>query len=327
MRRFPAIRLAFASLIAAMLPLGAHAQARNELSAKDAQYACPAPKETAALIARAGELYPAKYDKNKLGCAADLFYQAAVRAPEDIVLQLQALGTTVEYLDHVNTLWDFDIYGIRQPEWSARISHAMSQGDALALHLREIAPQEPAVLAATSLYEVVANFKAGDARAQLGAARDAIRDLEVATTKEPGVLDGAGLFLLARLYYDLPEFSGGDVDKALALLPRALEIAPGNPSVVRYYAYVLDQERRSEEARQVLARLLTFEPGPTDLQLAADELRYGRDLAAKFGDATLEKKLDRKRKALLEAHPDLLTRNSSAANQHGGVDPISGETY
>lgn len=313
--------------VLAFLPAPGLTQARNEFSAKDAVYPCPVPKQLKAIVARAAELYPAKYDRNKLGCSADLFYEAATLAPEDIVLQLQALGTTIEYLDQVNTLWDFDIYGIRQPEWSARIAHAAAQGEALASYLRQVAPDEPAVLAATSLFGVVVNFKAGDAKAQLTAARSAIRDLERATAKEPGVLDGAGLFLLGRLYYDLPEFSGGDVDKALAILPRALELAPGNPSIVRYFAYVLDQEGRGPEARQVLARLVNLDPAPTDLQLAADELRYGRDLAAKFEDAALRQQIETKRNALLKAHPELLTRNSTAANQHGGVDPITGDSY
>jgi hypothetical protein len=40
-------------------------------------------------------------------------------------------------------------------------------------------------------------------------------------------------------------------------------------------------------------------------------------------DADLELALD----ALLAAHPELLTRASTAANMHGGVDPITGKSY
>ena len=73
--------------------------------------------------------------------------------------------------------------------------------------------------------------------------------------------------------------------------------------------------------------LLDVEPSPLDLQLTADELKNARDLAHRIPAADLETRLTAKRDALLAAHPELLTRASTAANMHGGVDPITGKSY
>ncbi|HMS81945.1 MAG TPA: hypothetical protein PKC20_20975 [Burkholderiaceae bacterium] len=52
-----------------------------------------------------------------------------------------------------------------------------------------------------------------------------------------------------------------------------------------------------------------------------------RDLATRLKDAALAQKLTDKRDALLKAHPQLLARKPTAANMHGGVDPITGKEY
>jgi hypothetical protein len=105
---------------------------RVEESAKDAKYECPVPPTAEALTARVGDLYPKKYDRNALGCAADLLAAAASAAPQDVALNVQALLVRSEYIDHVNTLWDYDIYGVRQPEWAARLEHAIPPGKEIA---------------------------------------------------------------------------------------------------------------------------------------------------------------------------------------------------
>ncbi len=317
-------------VLAALLPVfagPAGAQSRNEQSAAEAVYACPVPADPVAALQAMGELYPQKHDRNKLGCAADLAHAVASAAPEDVELALQALLVTVEYIDHVNTLWDYDIYGVRVPEWAARLTRAIAQGREHDARLDQLAAKLPAVLAARALFEVSAAYRMGDAAAQLGAARAAIARLTTATTAEPGVIDGNGMHLLGRLYFELPEYSGGDVERGLQALAQAHELAPGNPTFARYYAQALDLERRPEEARAVLATLLALDPAPPDWQLAADELRNGRDLAARMQAAELQRQLDELRAALLREHPQLLTRASSAANFHGGVDPITGKAY
>lgn len=314
-----------AALLVATGP--AAAQGRDEQSAEDAAYACPEPADPAVLLEQAAALRLASYDKNKLGCSADLMFAAAQRSPGDIAVNLQALLVITEYLDHVNTLWDFDLYGVRVPEWTARLEHATARGRQLAAHLGRLAPGEPSVLAARALFDLARIFKGTEPAVQLATSRQTIGMLEEATGRDPGVLEGHGLLALGRLYFELPEYSGGDVEKALSALQRARELAPTNASAVRYLAYALEQERRRDEARTLLAGLLALEPQASELQLMADELRNARDLAARMQATELEQQLDDKRSALLRAHPELLTRASTAANMHGGVDPLTGEPY
>jgi tetratricopeptide (TPR) repeat protein len=285
------------------------------------------PKDAAGLKAAVSELYPQKHSRNKLGCAADLLFAAATSQPKDAELNLQALLVTAEYIDHINTLWDFDLYGIRVPEWTARLAHANAQGKQLAQRLAKIAPDNATALAARAYFDLVWTLKSADAKTALVASRDALGLLERAVAQDPATLGGNALLMLGRLRYDLPEFAGGDTDKGIATLEQAYQVAPTNISVLRYLGYVYQQERKPDLAKKMLARMLAVNAAPTDLQLEADELRNARDLAARMPDAELQGKLDAKRSALLKAHPELLTRAATAANMHGGVDPITGKEY
>ena len=318
------IALAVTGLAAAQ---SGHAQSRVEESAKDAKYECPVPATAEALTARVEELYPKKYDRNALGCAADLLAAAANAEPQDVALSVQALLVRSEYIDHVNTLWDYDIYGVRQPEWAARLEHAIPPGKEIAGRVATAAPDDATALCARAYFNLVWPFKSADARTALTASRDSIPLLEKAVAAEPGALDGNCLLMLGRLYYELPEFAGGDVAKASTVLARAHELAPKNVSVTRYLAYTRLQEGDAAGATSTLTGLLDVEPSPLDLQLAADELKNARDLAHRIPAADLETRLTAKRDALLAAHPELLTRASTAANMHGGVDPITGKSY
>jgi uncharacterized protein HemY len=290
-------------------------------------YECAAAPDIKTLRARAVELHRAGHDRNQLACAADLMFRAANLAATDVELNLHAMLLAADYIDHVNTLWDFDLYGVRVPEWTARLDHAVPQGEQLASRLTRLASHEPAVLAGRALFALVASARTADAKTQLTTARQAIEMLQEATAREPGVLDGNALLALGRLYYDLPEFAGGDPVKALQALEAALQIAPTQPSLIRYLAYVYEQERQREQAQAVLSRILAVTASNDNLQLLADELRNARDLASRMQNAALEQQLNRKRESLLQAHPELLTRTSSAANMHGGVDPITGKPH
>jgi len=316
--------LASAALVCAQ---PGHAQSRVEESAKDAKYECPVPESPEALTARVEELYPKKYDRNALGCAADLLATAAGAAPKDVALNIQALLVRSEYIDHVNTLWDYDIYGVRQPEWAARLEHAIPPGKEIAARVAAAAPDDATALCARAYFNLVWPFKSADAKTSLTASRDSIPLLEKAVAREPAALDGVCMLMLGRLYYELPEFAGGDVAKAGTVLSRAHELAPKNVSVTRYLAYTKLQDGDAAAATKLLTGLLDAEPSPLDLQLAADELKNARDLAHRIPAADLEAQLTAKRDALLAAHPELLTRASTAANMHGGVDPITGKSY
>ncbi|HEY6644142.1 hypothetical protein [Povalibacter sp.] len=313
-------------LLIGVISLPAHGQSRVEESAADAVYEC-APPAAEQFEARVTELSAAVWDKNSLGCAADLMSAAAEGAPAETVLQLQALLANVAYLSHVNLLWDFDLYGIRVPEWSARLQRAIDHAKAIDQRLAADSSGNPDVLSARALYKLTWPVKVADTKTVMTETRAAKALLETATAKDPAALGGNALWILARVYFDLPEFAGGDGVKALKLLEQAHAQTPKNISLLRYCAYVHAQDRNPSMAKERLVEILAVELDPADLQTAADELKNARDLASRLGDASLAQQLTEKRDALLKAHPQLLARKPTAANMHGGVDPMTGKEY
>lgn len=296
-------------------------------SAKDATYECVAPAQPDALRSKAQELARATYDKNKLGCAADLWFKLVKDRPGDGAALRSAALTDVIYIEKINTLWDFDLYGIRAPEWSARLQHATQQGDVLVNQLASAAPNDPVALTLRARYAVAWSSKQTDGKKVSAEAHRAIQLLATAVAKDPRALDGGALLALGRLYYELPEFDGGDIAKSIAALERARTVAPKNQAVLGYLAYVYGETGRRDDAIAVLRALLPTDPQDADLQESADQLRNARDLAKRIGEQQLAAQLDTKRAGLLTAHPQLLTRAPTAANMHGGVDPLTGKEY
>ncbi len=307
-------------------PVLAAGPSRAEDSAADAVYDCPMPVPEQ-FEARVTELSTATWDKNSLGCAADLMSAGAEGAPADIALQVQALLANVGYISHVNLLWDFDLYGIRVPEWTARIQHAVEHGSAIDQRLAAVAAEDPDLLAARALYKLTWPTKVADAKTVMTESRAAKALLEQAVGRNPMALGGNALWLLARVNFDLPEFAGGDGVHAVKLLEQAHAQTPKNVPMLRYSAYVFAQERNPALAKTRLTEILPIEGDPADLQTMADELKNARDLALRLKDPALSQKLTDKRDALLKAQPQLLARKPTAANMHGGVDPITGKEY
>lgn len=131
---------------------------------------------------------------------------------------------------------------------------------------------------------------------------------------------------MGRLYYQLPETAGGDLDKAVLHLQRAYDINPKRIVFQRWYAEALVAVDRKEDARRILSGMAALgEPEPIDRQSYADELRSGIGLAERAGDAALAEQLTAKRKALFKAFPELKTRAPAAISGHGGADPMTGK--
>jgi hypothetical protein len=301
--------------------------ARDQDSARYAKYECPIPADEAAMRAAATKLSAAVYDRNELGCSADIWYALAARQTGDTGLQVAALRDQSAYINEINTLWDLDYYGIRAPEWEARIEHTVAHGNAIAERLSKLAPEDPPAQAAISLYELAWTFKRADTATALAKSKESLLRLQFATTHDPGLFDGDALLALAKLYYELPEFSGGEPGKGVEAIAMAYKIAPTNPSVVRYYAFVQTQEDHKPLALAALATMASIKPNDADLQQVADELLIARDLAARLGEKSVQARLTAKRDALLAGHHELQTRAHTAANLHGGVDPVTGKDY
>jgi tetratricopeptide (TPR) repeat protein len=303
------------------------AQTQVADSQKDAAYECTVPATPDALRAKAEELARATYDKNKLGCAADLWFKIVQAKPADVASLVSAVSIEANYIEKINTLWDFDLYGIRAPEWSVRLRHAAEQGDNLVSQLASLAPNDPRALTARARYAIAWPAKQADGTKVSAEAHKAIHLLSNAIAKDPRTMDGRALLMLGRLYYELPEFDGGDADKATAALERARTVAPHGQEILGYLAYVYQESGRHDDAVRVLRDMLATEPQESDLQVSADQLRNARDLCKRIGEGQLAGQLDSKRTQLLAQYPQLLTRAPIAANMHGGVDPITGKEY
>ena len=321
--RQSAFTLLFAVPVVAFAQAGA---ARLADSEKDAVYDCAIPPLTAA-AAKAAELGMAQWDKNKMGCAADIWYSLAERAPADTMLQVQALLASTSYIDQVNILAGLDAYGVHQPEFTARILHAVEHGKALEARLAAVPAEDATVLAARALYRLTWPAKVADAKAQIAESRAAMQLFEKAVAIDPKALDGNALWILGRLYYDLPEFAGGDPVKGQMLLERAYRNTPHNIALLRYSAYVFVQERDIKSARGRLIEILALQADPAGLQPMSDELKQASELATRIGETALAEQLISKRKSLLKANPQLLLRLVPAINLHGGVDPMTGKDY
>jgi tetratricopeptide (TPR) repeat protein len=241
------------------------------------------------------------------------------------MLNVQALLATTGYIDHVNLLASLDLYGVHQPEWGARIHHAAEHGKVLEERLAALPVDDANVLAARALYRLTWPAKIAGTKTQLTESGAALELFSRAVALDPKALDGNALWLLGRLYYDLPEFAGGDPAKGIKLLEDAYRNTPQNVSLLRYSAYVLIQERDVARGKQRLAEVLKLQPSPANLQLFADELKGASELAERSGDSSLARQIAVKRDQLLTAHPELLRRLGSAANMHGGVDPMTGK--
>ncbi len=295
---------------------------------KDAEYTCKAEAPT---VARATVLGEADWDKNQLACAADMWFALSEAAPKDVTIAQRALLATTAYIDHVNRFGQYEIYGVHSPEWLARIKKATVHGKSEAARLAEF-PQDARNLAIRGLYELAWSERL----AQSGAPtrhRDAalsqriIQTLQSAVDLYAGVLKGNALLALTRLYYDLPEFSGGDSAKAVQLLAKANQVAADNPALLCYAAYVDVQQRDLTGATSELSHMRSIEAPSGERQRLADELKTAQGLAARAGDPALQKHLTDKRTKLLAQNTKILPQRSTAVLMHEGVDPFTGQDY
>jgi hypothetical protein len=318
------VAVATAALVAILLGnrVVAEGAATVPDAAKDAEYTCPAGTPTSS---KAAELETKDWDKNALACAADEWFALSNASPKDADTTVRALQATIAYINQVNGSWDYDLYGIHGPEWLARVGHASKQGSILEARLATSDREDAAFIAARAMYKLAWSEHFADRKTRLEESRAAIALLERAVSLNSTAVDGNALWQLGKVYYELPDFAGGDSGKGLQILNRAYRQSPNNPALLRYAAYVDVQENDKAGAQEKLAKLLSIEPGNAGLQVLADQLKGGKELAARLGDSGLEKQLAGKRTRLLDQHPQILRRLPSAVNLHQGTDPITGK--
>jgi hypothetical protein len=312
------------ALATAWLASAAHGAAALSITA-----GCAQPRTPEAFEAAYTEATVQRHSLPALTCAAAMSAAAAGRKPSDADLQVLALDAQINLLEQIQLQLDSQTYqgGDAFEDLKARWALGIRQGKALSVRLEKPAQNAPMIAGLRMAFDLVSVSSSLVAPAvAYKVASSAISPLGDLLQKDPRLLNGIGEAIMGRLYYQLPETAGGDLDKAALHLQRANQINPQRIVFQRWYAETLVAVGRKEEARQVLARMNALgTPEPIDRQSYADELRAGIGLAERAGDPSLSEQLTAKRKALLKSFPELKTRAPAAISGHGGADPMTGK--
>lgn len=289
---------------------------------------CAKPRTPEAFEAAFTEATVQRHSLPALTCAAVMSFNAATAAPKSMDLQILALDAQINLLEQIQLQLETQTYqgGDAYEDIKARWALGIRQGKALSVRMAK-AGSDPMIAGLRIIFDLVSVssslVKPEDA---YKVASSAIGPLGALIDKNPKLLDGIGEVVLGRLYYQLPETAGGDLDKAVLHFAKAHEINRKQIVFQRWYAEGLVAVGRMNEARPVLARMAAMgEPEPLERQSYADELRAGVGLAGRAGDAALSQELADKRRALLKAFPELKTRAPAAISGHGGADPLTGK--
>lgn len=84
------------------------------------------------------------------------------------------------------------------------------------------------------------------------------KEFTLALKYDSTVEEGSGFTALGRIYYQLPSFMGGSLEKSLDYLLRAKRISPNNPYTKLYLADTYLSLKRKEEAKKELEELINL---------------------------------------------------------------------
>jgi tetratricopeptide (TPR) repeat protein len=289
-------------------------------------FACPVIEDPEVLAERFAELIETKWDRQAMSCGAGYGYQLALLSPDDIELELAALGAQIAYLDALGRQYP-RLYQAGElgrelgVEWRA----TGERGEALLRDLDRLepAPAEASILKAAFLLASVA--QEASVQEEFAAIPPALQSLERGIESDPEALDGLGLMMLGRLRIALPVFSGGNVDEAVELLEKGIEVAPESIEMHRWMVEAYLARRDNARAVEVLASAANLGGADINPQDLADILVDLGGLAFRLEQPALNEKFRQRRQALLLERPYLLQRKSTAKLGHGGVDPLTGQ--
>lgn len=290
---------------------------------------CAQPSTAEAFDAAFTEATVQRHDIKQLTCAATMSAANAARMAADVDMQMLALDAQMNLLEALQLQLETQTYqaGEMFKDIQARWALGIKQGKAVSARLIKAGQSVPSIEGMRLAFELVAvSSSLVDAEQAYKVAAGTIKPLAVLLEKNPKLLDGVGEMMMGRLYFQLPESAGGDLDKAVVHLQKAYEIGKKNIVFQRWYAEALIALGRNNEAREVLAKMLPLKPEAIQRQSFADELRAGIGLAQRAADQALADQITAKRTALLQEFPLLLSRQSAAVSGHGGVDPLTGKS-
>lgn len=283
---------------------------------------CRIPEGQEERLAQVQRLALQTHSADQMNCAADTAIAAAAAAPDSVEVHALALGTLSQAIDLLSSLKRADLMGV-DTALIARIQELSQAGLEVGVRARALAPDSPDIKLLHALLLVVSSPWL-EVEQSVATVREAMTLLSAVVDEAPDTLGGLAQTVLGRIYFELPPLLGGDLARSVALLEDAVKRNPANIQALRYLAESYDQELEEARSTETLHLMVPLEPGPGEYQLFADEWRLAQGLAGRLHATELRDALAAKRQALLEVHPELLTRESTAVGGHGGDNPLSG---
>jgi tetratricopeptide (TPR) repeat protein len=282
------------------------------------------PQEKAAAFAR---LRVMKWDRKQMGCGVRYGFELAQRQPKNIELQLQVLGAHVDYYTVLDKHYSriYSASAVKDAELHLRWNETREHSAVLLDRLAPLADQIAEVPALRGLNTLLSLQHESDDKEKLSAPGRARGDLEAAVKARPDVLEGTALLVLGNLIAALPEFAGGDTERAIMLLEQSNEIAPKSLQMKTALIDLELGERNADKALALLNVAIGIGEEGQNAQDYADALRVLAGQALRLDQRDLAKQIDTRRDAFLAAHAYIDPRKTTATTGHGGVDPITGQ--
>jgi tetratricopeptide (TPR) repeat protein len=282
------------------------------------------PQEKAAAFAKLAVM---KWDRKQMGCGVRYGFELAQLQPENVELQLQVLGAHVEYFSVLDKSYSrlYSSSAVKDAELRLRWAETREHNETLLKGLAPLAGQVPEITALRGINTLLSLQHEAGEKEKLAAPGLALGDLEAAVKAKPDVLDGAALLTLGTLILGLPEFAGGDIDRAIKLLEQGNEIVPNNLQLKTALIDAELGERNKDKALAILQAAMKISEEGQNGQDYADSLRILVGQAVRLDQRDIAKQIDTRRDAFLAAHSYIDPRKTSAATGHGGVDPFTGQ--
>lgn len=317
----------------------AETQARYRAEAAE-KIRCPKIEGYDALLAAFAREATSKWDRAAMGCATEygaramdelslptsLIWAVATFRTDNIETHLEVLGAHLDYFEVLDQSYSAHYQGIElATELGLRWELARKRAEGLMARIDPLVPKLTEARLLRAAYLLASTLRETPVDEQNAAVAAAIDDLRIAVGENPEALDGLGPLLLGQVLAALPEFLGGDILTAIALLEQAHALNPTDLSVHHSLVEAYLGERETEKALALLGQALSINSDAENLQDYVDEMKYLGGLALRAGAPELARQMGEQRAAVLAAYPQLDPRKEMAALGHGGADPLTGK--
>lgn len=302
--------------------------------------ACPRIEGYDALMAAFEQNATSKWDRAAMGCATEygaramdelslptnLIWAVATFRTGNIETHLEVLGAHLDYFEVLDQSYSAHYQGVElAAELGLRWEQARERAEGLMARIDPLVSKLTEARLLRAAYLLASTLRETQTDAQNAAVAAAVEDLQIAIEENPEALDGLGPLLLGQVLAVLPEFLGGDILAAIALLEQAHALNPTDLSVHHTLVEAYLGERETDKALALLKQAVGIDPVAENLQDYVDEMKYLGGLALRAGAPELARQMGEQRATVLAAHQQLDPRKEMAALGHGGADPLTGK--